>query len=74
MLSGQDGLENILRGQIECIRDKRKQRVTYLGSMTKWMTEQRLGEIAGREHLLRATRDRKLRRALISYVLIFKKN
>lgn len=43
-------------------KGREKHRVTYLTNLRKWMTEQGLLEIPRRQPLLRATKDKKLRR------------
>lgn len=54
-------LENlILMRQIEGKRDREKQCITYLVYVSKLIAKQDLGEIAERQSLLRATRDKKL--------------
>lgn len=55
------GLENlILTGQIGSKRDRGKQRITYLASLSKWFVEQGLSEITKKQTLLRAKKERKL--------------
>lgn len=49
-----EGLENLIHtGHLERKRVKRKQRLTYVTSLCKRLTEQRLGDMAERKHLLR---------------------
>lgn len=65
-----EGLKSlILIRQIEVKRNRAKQHITYLASLSEWMTEQGLGEMVKRHKILRAARDRKLWRDMIANVL-----
>lgn len=63
------GVENLALK--ECIKDERgigKQRIN-LTNLGKWMAEQRLGGIVRGQKVLRATKNRKLLRAIIIHAL-----
>lgn len=56
--------------RIECRQESsRKQRITYLASLTKCLMGQGLGEIPRRQKYLIATKYRKVWRTIIPYVL-----
>eukprot|EP00795_Rhopilema_esculentum_P009669 gene9669-biopygen2063 len=66
-------LENLtLTGRIEGKRSRGRQRLTYLGSLSKWMAaelpERERAKVSEQE-LMRRTRDRKLWRTMIANVL-----
>lgn len=56
----------ILTGHREGMWDIGKLHITYQANMNKWTSEQGLGEIRQRQNILRTTRDRKFRRAMIN--------
>lgn len=63
-----EGLKGlILAGYTEGKRKRGKQHITYLAK--KWMVEQCLGEITERQNLLRAARDGRVWRVVITNVL-----
>lgn len=60
----------ILTGHFESWNVRRKQRITHLASLNKWMAEEDFGEIKKiGEKLLRVTKNSKLWRPLIANVL-----
>lgn len=59
----------VLTGQFEGKKDRGKQPETYLMRLSKWIVEHSLGEIAKNQNLLRATRDKKMWRAIIACIL-----
>lgn len=61
-----EGLGNlILTGYIESKNDSGKQRMTYLTGLCKCLAERGLGEFV--TNLLRASKDSKLRKAMITH-------
>lgn len=63
-------LENLnLTGHIEVKRDRGRQRAAYLIILCECMAEQDLGGLATGQTFLRATRDRRLWRAMIAHIL-----
>lgn len=65
-----DGFENLaLTGHILGNRSRGKQKVTYLSSLSDWITEQGGKWLLKKRDLLRATKDRKSWRIMIAKVM-----
>lgn len=65
-----DGLENLKHPrQIEGKGVRQKHRTPYFVSLSKWTTEQVIGEITKVQYAYRATKDKKMWRDMFTNVL-----